>query len=140
MDQACWSAAPNHRYWIDVILGNRRFQVMIDLGLVDPRGRVGFEIDPVAYGQLKRSGQFFALDRRMKRDASGRYSRCESGLADARVICPVRHVPVGPAVQLHVSCGAPSVPNRVGIVFFHCLRGCRVIWNLDQRIWCIEYP
>jgi hypothetical protein len=41
---------------------------------------------------------------------------------------------------LHALRGAPGVPDRVGVVFFHRLHGCRVLWELDSRTWCVEYP
>jgi hypothetical protein len=113
---------------------------MVDLGLVDPLGRVGLEVDPTAYGQLKHSGQFARFRRRSRRDASGRSSWTESGLITAQVVSPATRQPVGPPVSIYVSCGAPAVPNRVGIAFFHRLSGCRVLWDLDQQMWCIEYP
>jgi hypothetical protein len=34
----------------------------------------------------------------------------------------------------------PGIPDRVGMAFFHRLNGCKVIWDLDKREWCIEYP
>jgi len=46
MPLTSWLAAPDGRYWIDVTLGNGTCHVMIDLGLVDPLDRVGFELAP----------------------------------------------------------------------------------------------
>jgi len=42
--------------------------------------------------------------------------------------------------QLHVCRGVEGVPNRVGVVFFHRLAGCRVHWELDSRNWRVEVP
>jgi len=140
MAQACWSAAPDSRYWIDVALGTHDLRVMIDLGLVDPLHLVGFEVDPVSYHQIKQAGQFARFNRRSRRDASGRLSWAESGLTTAQVICPTARQRVGLTVRVYVSCGAPGVPNRGGMAFFYCLSRCRVLWELDQQRWCIEYP
>jgi hypothetical protein len=43
-------------------------------------------------------------------------------------------------VYLYALRGAPGVPSRVGVEFFHHLTGCRVIWDLDRRNWGVEYP
>jgi len=140
MPQVCWQAAAGGRYWMDVALGNYDTRVMIDLGLIDPLRLVGLEVDPVLYHRIKQAGQFSRFNRRFRRDASGRLSWTESGLTAAQVICPTARQRVGPAVRVYVSCSAPGVPNRVGIVFFHRLSRCRVLWELDQQMWCIEYP
>ena len=78
-----WSAAPDGRYWIDVLVGSHALRVMVDLGLVDPLDRVGFELDHSAYQRLKQSGCLTRFDRRPRRDASGRVSWSESGLGSA---------------------------------------------------------
>jgi hypothetical protein len=41
---------------------------------------------------------------------------------------------------VYVIRGKPGVPDRVGVVFFHRLKGCRVLWDLDAQSWCVEYP
>jgi hypothetical protein len=135
-----WSAAADGRYWIDVALANQPIHVMIDLGLVDPLDRVGFELEPSDYDLLKRAGKLTRFRRRSRRDASGSISWSETGMTTCQLLDAVSKWPVGPAVSIYVSCGSLGVPSRVGLVFFHKLLGCRVIWGLDQRIWSIEYP
>jgi hypothetical protein len=135
-----WSASPDGRYWIDVLVSGYALRVMVDLGLVDPLDRVGFELDPSAYQRLKQSGSLTRFDRRARRDASGRLSWSESGLGSAQLLDPISKKADGPAVRLSVSCGSPGVPSRVGLVFFHRLTGCRVLWDLDYKIWAIECP
>jgi hypothetical protein len=140
MQRTCWHGGPDGRYWIDVSLGHQRTRVMVDLGLVDPLGRIGFEVEPGLYGRLKAAGQLTRLLRRQHRDASGLLRWRESGASTAQLVDPNSGQPIGPAVGLYVSEGAPRVPNRVGVVFFHLLHGCRTAWEFDQRLWCIEYP
>jgi hypothetical protein len=140
MQAACWKAGPGNRYWMDANLGGHSLPVMIDVGLVDPRGRVGFEIEPLMYDRLKASGQFSTFRWRGRRDASGRTAWSPSGLTIAQIVAPLTGQPIGPRVRLYVSRGDAGVPSRVGVVFFHLLRGCRVLWDLDQRLWCIECP
>jgi hypothetical protein len=113
---------------------------MVDSGLVDPLHRIGFEMDPVWYDQLKQAGQFQRFQYRDRRDASGRMVRTESGLISAQLIDPATQQPVGPVVAMYVSRGNVGIPSRVGLVFFHSLHGCNVIWDLGGRIWCIQYP
>jgi hypothetical protein len=114
--------------------------VMVDLGLVDPLDRVGFELDHSAYRGLKQSGGLTRFDRRSRRDASGRVSWSESGLGSAQLLDPISQKPDGPVVALYMSCGSPGVPSRVGPVFFHRLTGCCVLWDLDRRLWAIDCP
>jgi hypothetical protein len=140
MPQVRWKAAPDGRYWIDVILGNSHLPVMIDLGLIDPHNRVGFEVEPVVYDRIKQSGGFTLFARRARRDASGRISWFDTGLTTAQLVCPAAHQPVGPAVQVFVASGLAGVPSRVGVVFFHNLIRCQVVWDLDHRTWCMDYP
>jgi hypothetical protein len=140
MPRACWSPAPNGRYRIDVRLGSLDLLLMLDTGLVDAQRRVGFEIDPALYNRLKQTGDLTAFRKRMRRDAGGGWLVSEVAQAAARLLQPASQTPVGPPVQMGVMCGAPGVPSRVGVEFFHRLTGCRVVWDLDARLWCVEYP
>jgi hypothetical protein len=113
---------------------------MIDLGLVDPHHRVGFEVEPAVYDRIKQAGGFSRFSRRPRRDASGRISWFDTGQTTAQLICPAAQRPVSPVVQVFVASGLAGVPSRVGVVFFHHLTGCRVIWDLDRRTWRVNYP
>lgn len=140
MVQVSWQAASDGRYWIDAAIAGHAVRVMIDLGLVDPAHAVGFEVDPAFYDQLKRAGLLPRFQFRFRRDASGQISRSQSGLTSAQLLAPSTTRGIGPVVQLHVCRGAPGVPSRVGVVFFHRLTGCRVDWALGSRTWLIECP
>jgi hypothetical protein len=140
MPKARWQAAADGRYWLDVAVGNQEFPAMVDLGLVDPRDRVGFEVAPALYNQLKQGGQLSHFTRRSRRDASGQVSWFDTALATAQLVCPAPRQRIGPVVPVWIACGAVGVPSRVGIVFFHHLAGCRVVWELDQRLWEIDCP
>ncbi|HZU34862.1 MAG TPA: hypothetical protein VFA18_03075 [Gemmataceae bacterium] len=140
MAQVCWQGTLAGRYHIDVALGGFRTPLMIDLGLVDSAQQVGFSIQPALYDKLKQAGALGLLQTFSRMDASGQISQTESGLVSAQLLDPATGRPVGPAVQLYVLRGNPGVPDRVGVVFFHRLPGCRVLWALGTRTWCIEYP
>jgi hypothetical protein len=140
MPQVCWQGLADGSYQIDVALGSLEVPLMIDLGLVDPRHQVGFSIEPPLYDQLKQAGALAHLQMHSRLDASGQISQRESGLISSQLICPTNHQRIGPLVQLYTLRGNPGVPNRVGVAFFHHLTGCRVLWDLDRRTWCIEYP
>jgi hypothetical protein len=140
MPQAQWQAAVDGRYWIDVALAGQHLRIMIDLGLVDPLHQVGFEIDPALYDALNQAGHFSRFHQRSRRDASGQLSWFDTGQITARLVCPVTRQGIGPTVSLFAARGAPGVPARVGVVFFHLLTGSRVDWDLDQRTWCIDCP
>src|SRR5262249_21670481 len=58
MPHVRWSANPRGEYWIDVYLGGRPLQVLIDSGLIDGRGQVGFSIDEALYDNIKQAGGF----------------------------------------------------------------------------------
>ena len=139
MGIACWQAAADGRYWIDVVVGNMDLRAMIDLGMVDPLHQIGFEIEPSIYDQLKQTGQLTNYRKRSRRDASGRSLHTESGRTTAQLLDPLNRKPIGPACQLYTSRGNPGLPSRVGVVFFHNLTGCKVIWELNNRDWSIEY-
>lgn len=140
MAQVSWKGTADGRYQIDVALGGLEVPLMIDLGLIDPGDQVGFSIEPGLYDQLKQAGAFGLLRTYSRIDASGQISQTESGLVSSQLICPTTRQRVGPRVQLYVLRGKPGVPDRVGVVFFHRLAGCRVLWDLDTRTWCIDYP
>jgi hypothetical protein len=135
-----WQASVTGHYWIDVAVGNQDLRWMVDTGLVDPLNRVGFDLEPSVYDQLKVSGQFQRIQYRNYHDASGGLVQRESGLITAQLIDPHSHQRLGPVVATFVARGFPGVPSRVGLVFFHGLKGCRVIWNLERKTWDIEYP
>ncbi len=140
MPIATWTAGTGGLYWIDVFLGDRELSVMVDLGLVDPKGRVGFSVDAPLYDTLKRAGVFSQFLMHSRLDASGHIALTESGETAAQLIDPAPRQRVGPALRMHVFRGSPNVPNRVGVAFFHELSGCVVRWTLDQKLWQIEYP
>jgi hypothetical protein len=112
---------------------------MIDLGLVDPLHQLGFEVAPTLYDQLKQTGQLAHFRWRFRRDASGRLERLESGITVAQLADPNTRNGVGPSVSISIFRGTPNMPSRVGVVFFHNLIGCKVIWDLSAREWCVEY-
>jgi hypothetical protein len=140
MPQARWQAAADGRYWVYVALGRQELAVMVDLGLVDPTDRVGFEVEPGIYNALKQGGQLSRFTRRSRRDASGQIAWFDTGVATAQLIDPVSRQRMGPVVSVWVACGAAGVPSRVGVVFFHHLTKCEVLWELDQRTWEIRCP
>jgi hypothetical protein len=139
MPQVCWSAAGRGEDWIDVELGGQPLQVLVDTGLLDARQQVGFSVEQPLYDQLKQAGRFQTHQMHTRLTADGQVSMTESGSLDARLICPRTRTAVGPVVHVSVFRGVPGVPNRVGMAFFHRLKGCKVLWDLDRREWCIEY-
>jgi hypothetical protein len=140
MAQVHWQVASSGAYLIDVMVGDIAAQTIIDLGLTDPSNQVGLALDPDIYDRLKQSQQLSRFRARLSRDASGRYSTIETAFTTARLIDPLTGQAVGPAVRLFASRGAPGVPNRVGVPFFHHLSRCSVIWELNRQTWTIEYP
>lgn len=123
-----------------MIVAGHELSVMIDLGLVDPSGFVGFELEPAVYDDLKAASQLSHFNYRFRRDASGRVTRTESGLTTAQLRSPERRIPLGPRVSTYVCRGEQGIPNRVGVAFFQRLVGGQVLWDLDSRSWKIECP
>jgi hypothetical protein len=140
MPRACWNATPRGEYWIDVSLGGRPLPVLVDSGLVDAKGQVGFSIDEVLYDGIKKVGGFSSHQMHARLTADGQITLTESGALHAQLICPQTQKLVGPVAPVYVFRGASGVPNRAGLAFFHLLKGCKISWDLDQRSWCIEYP
>lgn len=140
MGRACWLAAPDGRYWIDVALGAYDARLMMDLGMVDPLQRGAFEIEPALYDLLVQRAQIVPGAPKRRRDSSGQIVDLDSGSITAQLIDPATRRRVGPVVSADIVRGFPRVPNRVGVVFFHHLIACRVHWDLDGREWCVEYP
>ena len=113
---------------------------MVDTGIVDPLNRVGGEIEPATYDALKRGGRFRRHMLRSRRDANGRVQQFEIGLVAVQPIDPATRLRIGPTVDIDLMRGVAGVPSRVGLVFFHRLTGCRVVWDLGGRTWSIEIP
>lgn len=122
------------------MVGNQGISLMVDLGLVDVRGEVGVSLDPAVYDLLKQRQRLGIPRWRHHRSADGYQTTVESALTTVHLIEPASQAMIGPAVSTHVCRGAPGVQSRVGVVFFHRLTGCRVVWELDTRDWCVEYP
>ncbi len=133
-------ASDTRRPILDVALGSQYVSVMVDLGLIDPLGRVGFEVEPATYNAIYQSGGFSRFSRRSRRDASGSISFFDTGRTSTQLVDPISRIPVGPVVPLFVASGTPGVAGRVGVVFFHRLTGCRISWELDQQTWIVDYP
>jgi hypothetical protein len=140
MPTVCWPVAPNGRYDIDVALAGAGIRCGIDLGLTDPLAAIGFELDPMLFDQFVNTGRVTRLQRRERRDASGVRTKLTVGEVTAQLLDPQSHRPVGPVVTVHAARGARGLHNRVGVEFFHRLMGCRVVWDLDARLWCVECP
>jgi hypothetical protein len=113
---------------------------MLDTGITDPAGQVGFEIAPALFDALERSGQLLKGVRRPRCDSSRRVVRLKTGLVAARLLDPSSGLPIGPAVRCLALRNFAGVPSRVGVVFFHRLTGCRADWDFDNRLWCVECP
>ncbi len=140
MPNASWNANPGGEYWIDVRLGSRSLPVLVDTGLIDVRGEVGFSVDHALYDAIKITGEFVSFQRHGRMSADGTVRVTESGALDVQLFSPQTKIPVGPVVHLFVMRGSPGVPDRVGLAFFHLLKGCKILWDLDQRLWQVECP
>jgi hypothetical protein len=140
MPLASWPISPNGRYIVDVRLAGLPMQCMVDLGLIDTRHEIGLELDPMVYDRLKQSGQFSDFAERTRRDASGATRRLPTGRVLVNLVHPQTRQSIGPTCSLFAARGARGLPNRIGTEFFHRLTGCRVLWDLDARLWCVEYP
>jgi hypothetical protein len=140
MTRACWTAATDGSYWFDIALGTLPCRLMLDTGLTDTTGQVAFYIGPAMFDLLERSGQLLAAGSRPRRDSSGRRVRLPAGFIVAQLIEPTTGARIGPPVRCLAVRNFARVPSRVGVVFFHQLRGCRVEWELDARQWCVECP
>jgi hypothetical protein len=139
MPEVCWAANARGAYWIDVSLGGRTLKVLIDTGLIDARGQVGFSVQESLYDRIKQAGGFTSHQTHSRLTAAGQISLTESGSLASQLISPRTGNAVGPVAHVSVFRGALGVPDRVGMAFFHLLRGCKVIWDLEQRVWCVDY-
>jgi hypothetical protein len=110
MTRACWAAGADGRYWIDIALGSLPCQVMLDTGLIDPQGRVAFEVDPSVYDALEQSGQLLAAGRRQRSDSSGRRVWLPAGFVAARLIEPATGAQIGPPVPCLAVRTFPACP------------------------------
>src|SRR5947209_1616923 len=138
MNHVCWPVGPDGRYRIDVELGGLDLRMMVDTGLVDRHDQIGIELDPSIFDRLRQVGRMAGSFNRRRRDSSGRSEDMATGELIVRLIDPVSRSRVGPAVRVGVARGTANVPSRVGTVFFHRLTGCRVDWDLDNKVWCVE--
>jgi hypothetical protein len=140
MTRACWTAASDGSYWIDIALGTMPNTLMLDTGLTDKAGQVAFELHTAVYNTLEQAGQLLAAGYTRRRDASGRQVRLPIGLVVARLIEPTSGSLIGPPVRCLAVRNSANVPSRVGVVFFHRLTGCRADWEFDTRVWCVACP
>ncbi len=97
--QLAWQAVADGRYWIDVEIGGEPVRVMIDLGLVDPRDSVGFEVEPSIYNKLNQRGQLSKYQYRFRWDANAQSAGSESGQVAAQLINPQTGQAIGSGVH-----------------------------------------
>jgi hypothetical protein len=140
MNRLCWQVTADGRYRIGIAVGGVATRLMLDTGLVDPKDRVGIELESFFFDRLKQAGLLSNVRPQSRRDASGRYTNQEVAEATAQLIDPATGTRVGPLARIDIMRNPWNVPARVGVVFFHRLTGCRVDWDLDKRLWCVEYP
>jgi hypothetical protein len=108
--------------------------------LVDSLDWIGLELEPNYFDRLIQTGHMAAGAPRQRRDSSGQFVLGQTGQTQAQLLDPTSGRRVGPVITLGAFRGAAGLPSRVGVVFFHRLTGCRVLWDLDGQSWCIEYP
>jgi hypothetical protein len=113
---------------------------MVDTGFIDPNDEVGIALEKTVYSVLQHAGLIGSEDMRLSTDASGHQKAVVTGLVTAQLLAASTQGVLGSPIQIRALCGAAGVPSRIGVAFFHRLTGCRVLWNLDQRTWCIECP
>lgn len=140
MTRACWTAAPDGAYWIDLAIATMPLRIVLDTGLTDPAGQIAFDLQAAAFDALDQSGQLLKAGYSRRRDASGRRVRLPIGFVAAQLIEPATGTPFSPRVRCLAVRNPAGVPSRVGIVFFHGLSRCRADWDFDNHLWCIECP
>jgi hypothetical protein len=118
MPQACWSANAHGEYWIDVNLGGRPLQVLVDSGLIDARGQVGFSVDASLYDRIKQSGGFHNHQMHTRLTADGKISQTESGSLDVRLISPQTRSLVGQWSTYMFSAAPPAYQTGLAWRFF----------------------
>jgi hypothetical protein len=123
MPQVSWTATPRGEYWIDVSLGGLAVQVLVDTGLLDALGEVGFSVEPLLCDSIDRPGGFQSHQTHLRLVANGQIAQTDSGSLYARLIDPQTRNPVGPVTFVFVYRGAAGVPDRVGPAFLHRLNG-----------------
>jgi DNA-binding GntR family transcriptional regulator len=140
MPSVRWIANSRGEYWIEVNLGGRPLQVLVDSGLIDGKGQVGFSVDESLYDDIKQASGFMSHQKHARLTADGQILLTESGSLDAQLMSAQTQTPVGPVVHVYVYRGVAGFPHRVGVAFIHLLKGCKVFWDLDQREWRVDYP
>ena len=138
--QLTWLATARGDYVIDVMIGGLAASTMVDSGLVDPAQLVGFELVPALFNQLQEAGLLKELATRTRRDAGGRMSVMRVGKISAFLARPNTAEAAGPEVELFVACSPEGLPSRVGLVFFHRLVDCVVVWDCSARTWTVRLP
>ena len=135
-----WPATARSEYVIDVVIGGLAAATMVDSGLVDPAQLVGFELAPALFDELQQGGMLKELATRTRRDAGGQMSVMRVGRVSTFLARPATAEVAGPEVKVFVARSHVGLPSRVGIVFFHKLEGCRVVWDCSARTWSIQLP
>ena len=138
--RACWSTTTDGSYVIDFAFGKFTEKLTIDTGIIDNQREVGFDLDADLWDKIFYAGVFQLFRRRRRQDASGRTLVLDSGLLTTQMLDPISKLAIGPSVDLYASRSPRDVSSRVGVVFFHNLTGCSVHWDLDAKLWCIDYP
>lgn len=140
MPLVCWDHRADGWFVIDLLVAGQVHGCRVDTGLVDRSGDMGLELNPVFYDGCLRANRLTPMQRRERRDASGRRIVKDCGIVQAQLFDTTLGIGVGPAVKLLAMRGDSGLDSRVGVVFFHRLAGCRVDWDLSARRWCVQYP
>ncbi len=135
-----WLATVRGDYVIDLMIGGLIASAMVDSGLVDPAQLVGFELSPALFDQLQEAGLLKELATRTRRDAGGRMSVMRVEKVSTFLVRPGTAEAAGPEVDVFVARIPEGLPSRVGLVFFHKLTGCQVVWDCSGRTWPLHIP
>jgi hypothetical protein len=76
MPQVSWNANARGEYWLDVRLGGHSLQVLVDTGMIDAKGQVGFSIDEALYDSIKAARGFAAHQIHARFTAEGQIQTC----------------------------------------------------------------
>ena len=121
------------------IVWHGHYPRFLELGRVAVMDKIGY-----GYAAMAESGfawPFSDYRMRFRCDSSGRKSALRTARVTAGLAMSNRPTELfGSMICVRVARGATGVPDRVGVAFFHCLTGCRVLWDCGARTWTMSIP